>query len=187
MPPLGYYAAYGGADQHRCRSFRRSGDSAGARRIIGWSILPVAYASRLGAILMMLRERTCAARLDRHSRSGAAGADRNAALLYKVAAADRSPWSWVAGCRPSASAFSVDLFGAIIGADLAAVRGAGGEPLRARRDYDRRPALRLLPFLMLLLAGVSGAFLTGDIFNLYRLVRSAADFLLRPADPRLRA
>ncbi len=67
---------------------------------------------------------------------------------------------------PFGIAFTVDLFGALMA--LAAAIAALAGSLYALTDIDaggRR--FGFFPFLMLLMAGVSGVFLTGDIFNLY--------------------
>jgi multicomponent Na+:H+ antiporter subunit D len=128
-------------------------------------ILPVALCIGLGAILMMLRDRTAW-----HGWIAIPGLVLlvliNAALLHKVAA--EGPITMVMGrwLPPFGIAFSVDLFSAIMALTAAVVALAGGlyalgEITTSGRRYG------FFPFLMLLLAGVSGAFLTGDVFNLY--------------------
>ncbi len=128
-------------------------------------ILPVALCIGLGAILMMLRDRTTW-----HGWVAIPGLVLlvlvDAALLYKVAT--EGPITMVMGrwLPPFGIAFSVDLFSAIMALTAAIVALAGGlyalgEITTSGRRYG------FFPFLMLLLAGVSGAFLTGDVFNLY--------------------
>ena len=78
------------------------------------------------------------------------------------------PITMVAGrwLPPFGIAFSADLLGALFATAGAIVGLAGavfavGDITASGRRYG------FYPFLMLLMAGVSGAFLTGDIFNLY--------------------
>jgi multicomponent Na+:H+ antiporter subunit D len=67
---------------------------------------------------------------------------------------------------PFGIAFTVDLFGAMMALAAAIVGLAAGiHALGSISAGGRRYGF--FPFLMLLLGGVSGAFLTGDIFNLY--------------------
>lgn len=67
---------------------------------------------------------------------------------------------------PFGIAFTVDLTGALFALTASVVALAGGVySLADINDSGRRYGF--YPFLMLLMAGVSGAFLTGDIFNLY--------------------
>ncbi len=128
-------------------------------------ILPVALCIGLGAILMMLRDRTAW-----HGWVAIPGLVLlvliDAALLSKVA--NDGPLTMVMGrwLPPFGIAFSVDLFSAIMALTAAIVALAAslyalGEITTSGRRYG------FFPFLMLLLAGVSGAFLTGDVFNLY--------------------
>ncbi|MGV1763340.1 Na+/H+ antiporter subunit D [Agrobacterium rhizogenes] len=128
-------------------------------------ILPVALCIGLGAILMMLRDRTAW-----HGWIAIPGLVLlvlvDAALLRKVAI--DGPITMVMGrwLPPFGIAFSVDLFSAIMALAAAVVALAAslyalGEITTSGRRYG------FFPFLMLLLAGVSGAFLTGDVFNLY--------------------
>lgn len=67
---------------------------------------------------------------------------------------------------PFGIAFSVDLLGALMAFSASLVALAGGVYALGDIDASRR-RYGFYPFLMLLMAGVSGAFLTGDIFNLY--------------------
>lgn len=87
-------------------------------------------------------------------------------LLWHVASG--GPVTLVMGrwLPPFGIAFSADLFGALMAFAASLVALAGG--IYATGDIDQsRRRYGFYPFLMLLMAGVSGAFLTGDIFNLY--------------------
>lgn len=128
-------------------------------------ILPVALCIGLGAILLMLRNRT-----EWHAAIAIPGLVLlvliDAALLYKVV--DEGAVTMVMGrwLPPFGIAFSVDIFGALMALTAAVVALLAsfyslGEITVSGRRYG------FFPFLMLLLAGVSGAFLTGDVFNLY--------------------
>ncbi len=128
-------------------------------------ILPVALMIGLGAVLMMVRK---SVRL--HGTIAIAGLALlvavDAGLLWRVAV--HGPITMVMGrwLPPFGIAFTADLFGATMA--LAAAIVALLAAVFALRDIDasgRRYGF--YPFLMLLMAGVSGAFLTGDIFNLY--------------------
>lgn len=67
---------------------------------------------------------------------------------------------------PFGIAFTVDLTGALFNLTGGIAALAGG--IAALGDIDRtRRAYGFFPFLFLMVGGVSGAFLTGDIFNLY--------------------
>lgn len=131
-----------------------------------WLIVaPVALCISVGAILMMVRHST---RL--HAGIAIFGLFLlvviDAALLWKVAT--HGPFTMVMGrwLPPFGIAFTADLTGAALA--LAGAIAALASALHASADVDdsgRRYGF--YPFLMLLMAGVSGAFLTGDIFNLY--------------------
>ncbi|MBP2446774.1 Na+/H+ antiporter subunit D [Rhizobium leguminosarum] len=129
------------------------------------AILPVAHCITLGAVLLMLRN---------HPRlqawlaiSGlAALALIDAALLAKVSA--EGPLTMVMGrwLPPFGIAFTVDLLGALMAFTAALVALAAGiYALADIGESGRRYGF--FPLLMLLMAGVTGAFLTGDVFNLY--------------------
>lgn len=128
-------------------------------------VLPVVLCVGLGALLLILRERTSI-----HGWIAIPGLVLlvliDAGLLYRVA--NEGPVTMVMGrwLPPFGIAFTVDLFGALM-ALAAAIVGlaAAVAALGDIEDVGRRYGF--YPFLMLLLAGVSGAFLTGDIFNLY--------------------
>ncbi|PKA40306.1 Na+/H+ antiporter subunit D [Rhizobium sullae] len=128
-------------------------------------ILPVAHCIVLGALMLMLRA---------HVRVHALIAVLGLAVLVLIDALllkrviDGGPVTMVMGrwLPPFGIAFTVDLFGALMA--LAAAIAALAGSLYALSDID--PGGRrfgFFPFLMLLMAGVTGAFLTGDIFNLY--------------------
>ncbi|SMF48494.1 multicomponent Na+:H+ antiporter subunit D [Xaviernesmea oryzae] len=128
-------------------------------------VAPVALMIGFGAVLMMVRK---SVRL--HGAIAIAGLVLlvllDAALLWRVSA--HGPVTMVMGrwLPPFGIAFTADLFGAVMALAAAVVALAAG--IFALRDIDaggRRYGF--FPFLMLLMAGVSGAFLTGDIFNLY--------------------
>ncbi|WP_113448330.1 Na+/H+ antiporter subunit D [Rhizobium cremeum] len=128
-------------------------------------ILPVALCLACGAVLMMLRQST---RL--HPYIAIAGLAAlvltDAALLARVAS--QGPVTMMMGrwLPPFGIAFTVDLTGALLAFTAAIVALAGG--IYAMKDIGtsgRRYGF--YPFLMVMMAGVSGAFLTGDIFNLY--------------------
>ncbi|MGK6315287.1 Na+/H+ antiporter subunit D [Neorhizobium sp. DT-125] len=129
------------------------------------AVAPVALMIGFGAVLMMVRK---SVRL--HGAIAITGLILlvllNAALLWRVSA--HGPVTMVMGrwLPPFGIAFTADLFGAVMALASAVVALAGG--IFALHDIDaggRRYGF--FPFLMLLMAGVSGAFLTGDIFNLY--------------------
>lgn len=128
-------------------------------------ILPVALCLVLGAVLLMLRDRV--AQQGYVAVPGlAALVAIDAALLHRVSV--EGPVTMVMGrwLPPFGIAFTVDLLGALMALAAAIVAFAGS--LYALADIStggRRYGF--FPFLMLLMAGVTGAFLTGDIFNLY--------------------
>ncbi|MBX4928193.1 Na+/H+ antiporter subunit D [Rhizobium binae] len=129
------------------------------------AILPVAHCIMLGAVLLMVRAYP---RLQAWlAISGLAGlALMDAALLAKVAA--EGPLTMVMGrwLPPFGIAFTVDLFGALMAFAAALAGLAGGiHALADIGESGRRYGF--FPLLMLLMAGVTGAFLTGDVFNLY--------------------
>ncbi len=128
-------------------------------------ILPVALCIATGAVLMTMRHAT------RHHPAVAIAAlcllvMLDAALLWKVAT--QGPFTMVMGrwLPPFGIAFTADMTGALFSLAAAIVALAGAA--HARREIDAN-GMRygFYPFLMLLMAGVTGAFLTGDIFNLY--------------------
>ncbi|EJC78487.1 formate hydrogenlyase subunit 3/multisubunit Na+/H+ antiporter, MnhD subunit [Rhizobium leguminosarum bv. trifolii WSM2297] len=129
------------------------------------AILPVAHCITLGAVLLMLRAYPrLQAWLAISSLAVLALID--AALLAKVVA--EGPLTMVMGrwLPPFGIAFTVDLFGALMAFTSALVALAAGiYALADIGESGRRYGF--FPLLLLLMAGVSGAFLTGDVFNLY--------------------
>ncbi|WP_454848665.1 Na+/H+ antiporter subunit D [Rhizobium binxianense] len=128
-------------------------------------VLPVVHCIALGAVLMMTR-----GYLRLQGWIAVAGlaalALMDAALLARVAS--DGPVTMVMGrwLPPFGIAFTVDLLGALMALAAAVVALAAGlYALSDATESGRRYGF--FPFLMLLMAGVTGAFLTGDIFNLY--------------------
>lgn len=128
-------------------------------------ILPPALMITAGALLMMLRSR-----VDWHARIAIPALGllvvTTAALLWQVSM--HGPVTMVMGrwLPPFGIAFTVDVLGALMAFVAALVALAVGcASLKDIDDSGRRYGF--FPFLLLLMAGVSGAFLTGDIFNLY--------------------
>ena len=128
-------------------------------------ILPVAWCLAIGALLVMLRRK-----IDWQpyiAVLGLAGLVLIDILLLRHVLASGSV-TMVMGrwLPPFGIAFTVDLTGALFALTASVVALAGGiYSLADINDSGRRYGF--YPFLMLLMAGVSGAFLTGDIFNLY--------------------
>ncbi|MDH6294350.1 multicomponent Na+:H+ antiporter subunit D [Agrobacterium fabrum] len=128
-------------------------------------ILPIALCIGAGAVLMMMRHAI------RHHAAVAIAALSSlvildAALLWKVAT--QGPFTMVMGrwLPPFGIAFTADLTGALLSLAAAIVALAGAIHAGADIDASGR-RYGFYPFLMLLMAGVTGAFLTGDLFNLY--------------------
>ncbi|WEX78351.1 Na+/H+ antiporter subunit D [Sinorhizobium numidicum] len=128
-------------------------------------ILPVAWCLAVGAFLVMLRRP-----IGFHpviAIAGLAGLVLIDGLLLEHVATN-GPVTMVMGrwLPPFGIAFTVDLTGALFALAGALVAFAAGVfSLADINDSGRRYGF--YPFLMLLMAGVSGAFLTGDVFNLY--------------------
>ncbi|MBW3098635.1 Na+/H+ antiporter subunit D [Pseudohoeflea coraliihabitans] len=128
-------------------------------------VMPVAWCLLAGAVLLMLRKRTALhPGIAIFALIGLCLFD--AALLVRVLA--EGPLTMVMGrwLPPFGIAFTVDLMGALFALTAALVALAAGVFGRADVDTTGR-RYGFYPFLMLLMAGVSGAFLTGDVFNLY--------------------
>jgi multicomponent Na+:H+ antiporter subunit D len=128
-------------------------------------ILPVAWCLAIGAILLMIRHKSLAQPLVAVA-ALAVLVGLDATLLWHVA--QSGPVTMVMGrwLPPFGIAFTVDLTGALFALTSAVVALIGA--VAAIDDINasgRRYGF--YPFLMLLMAGVSGAFLTGDVFNLY--------------------
>ncbi|MDM9627103.1 Na+/H+ antiporter subunit D [Rhizobium sp. S152] len=129
------------------------------------AIAPVALCITLGAILMMMRG---AIRLQ--AALAIAGLALlvvlDALLLARVAA--HGPLTMVMGrwLPPFGIAFSIDVLGALMALTASIAALAGG--VCALGDIDPNSRRHgFFPFLLLLMAGVTGSFTTGDIFNLY--------------------
>ena len=134
--------------------------------LVDWLvILPTALMILSGAALMMIRK---SVRLHAIIAITALAllVLLDALLLWQVAT--RGPITMTMGgwLPPFGISFTADIFGAAMA--LAAAIAALLAAIHALRDIDLL-GLRhgFFAFLMLLMAGVSGAFLTGDIFNLY--------------------
>jgi multicomponent Na+:H+ antiporter subunit D len=129
------------------------------------AILPVAHCIVLGALMLVLRV---------HVRLHAVIAILGLAALVLIDAlllkrvVDDGPLTMIMGrwLPPFGIAFTADLFGVLMA--LVAAIAALAASLYGLSDIDaggRR--FGFFPFLMFLMAGVTGAFLTGDVFNLY--------------------
>lgn len=128
-------------------------------------IAPVVIAIALGALLLMLRH---------HLRWQAAFASgglllmlaANAALLARVLADGPLAMTMGRWLPPFGISFVADTLGA--GFALVATFVALICAVFSARDIDATDRrYGFYPFLMLMMAGVNGAFLTGDVFNLY--------------------
>ncbi|MCQ0989575.1 Na+/H+ antiporter subunit D [Jiella sp. LLJ827] len=128
-------------------------------------VMPVAICLLFGAVLLMLRKR-----IDWHPFFAIPGFLAlfvvDVLLLLKVAA--EGPQTMMMGSwkAPFGIAFTVDMMGALFVTvagfvGLASAIYAVGSINRTERRYG------FFPFLFLMMGGVSGAFLTGDLFNLY--------------------
>ncbi len=129
------------------------------------AIAPVALCIALGAVLLMLRG-SMRVQASVAIPGLALLALVDAALLVKVAV--HGPLTMVMGrwLPPFGIAFTVDLFGALMALTAALAALAGGiYALADINDSARRYGF--FPLLLMLMAGVTGAFLTGDVFNLY--------------------
>ena len=128
-------------------------------------VLPVAWCLASGAVLLMLRRYV---RIQPFLAMPALLVllVLDGLLLWNVAEA--GPITMVMGrwLPPFGIAFPVDLMGALFAVFSALIALAGGVYAADEIDASGR-RYGFYPFLMLLMAGVSGAFLTGDIFNLY--------------------
>lgn len=128
-------------------------------------ILPVVWCLLSGAVLLMLRKHTRVQPVIAVA-ALAALTLMDALLLMRVASTGPVTMTMGRWLPPFGISFTVDTLGALF-AFTSAILGLGAA-VYGRNDVDatgRRYGF--YPFLMLLMAGVSGAFLTGDIFNLY--------------------
>jgi multicomponent Na+:H+ antiporter subunit D len=128
-------------------------------------VLPVLLCLVMGAVVALIRGRIALhAPIAIASLIGLVVID----ALLLAAVASGGPLVMVMGrwLPPFGIAFTVDL----LGASLALVAGlvALAAAIHALSDIDtNRRRYGFYPFLLFLMAGVSGAFLTGDVFNLY--------------------
>ena len=128
-------------------------------------ILPVAWCLAIGAILLMIRHRSVAQPLVAVA-ALAVLAGLDAALLWHVVQSGPVTMFMGRWLPPFGIAFTVDLTGALFALTSAVVALIGA--VAAIDDINANGRrYGFYPFLMLLMAGVSGAFLTGDVFNLY--------------------
>jgi multicomponent Na+:H+ antiporter subunit D len=128
-------------------------------------ILPVVLCLIAGAGLAMVR-RNIALHAPAAIASLALLCLIDALLLHQVAI--HGPITMVMGrwLPPFGIAFTVDILGASLA--LVAALVAFGAAIYALPDIDTaKRRYGFYPFLLFLMAGVSGAFLTGDVFNLY--------------------
>ena len=128
-------------------------------------VLPVALCIGTGAVLTMLRSRPAL-------QGGLAVLSLAVLVLLNVGLvahiAVSGPVTMLMGrwLPPFGIAFTADMAGALFSLSGSVVALAAGiYSLSDINEKGRRHGF--YPFLMLLMAGVSGAFLTGDIFNLY--------------------
>lgn len=129
------------------------------------TIAPVALCLTVGAVLMMIRHR-----IRLHGMIAVPALAVlvliDSLLLAHVASAGPITFMMGRWLPPFGIAFTVDLTGALLALTAAIVAlSAGIYALSDINDSGRRYGF--YPFLLVLMAGVSGAFLTGDIFNLY--------------------
>lgn len=126
---------------------------------------PVVWCILVGALLLMLRKRTDLQPLIAIPALGML-ALMTLALLGHVIQNGTATMTMGRWLPPFGISFTVDLLGAFFAATSALVALAAG--IYGRSDVDdtgRRYGF--YPFLLLIMAGILGAFMTGDIFNLY--------------------
>ncbi|WP_224007924.1 proton-conducting transporter membrane subunit [Aureimonas sp. SA4125] len=128
-------------------------------------VLPVALSMLFGAALLCIRKRT---RL--HPPVALTGLALifaiDAAVLWQVAAEGPRTMMMGGWKPPFGIAFTVDLMGALFLATAGFVALACGIYAVVSVPATQR-RFGFFPFLFLMMAGVSGAFITGDVFNLY--------------------
>ncbi len=129
------------------------------------AVTPVALCLFFGALLLMFRKNV-------HLQPRLAIAAlailvvNNIALLARVAEQGTLVMTMGRWLPPFGITFTVDLLGAIFTVTGSVVALAGGVYAAATLSATER-RYGFYPFLLLMLGGVSGAFVTGDIFNLY--------------------
>ena len=133
---------------------------------VDWLIVaPVLVPLIAGALLLTLRARKA---LSQRALVPALVLTAGANLLLLMRVLDEGPLTMVMGrwLPPFGIAFTVDALGAAFSFTGALTALAVG--VFQRGDGEGvMPRYHPAPFILLLLAGVSGAFLTGDLFNLY--------------------
>ena len=128
-------------------------------------ILPLVVPLMAGAILVMLRHHV------RHHAAIAAGAmlilvGLDLALLFHVLENGPAVMTMGAWTAPFGIVFEADLLGVTLATTSALIALCVSVfSIPTINTHERRYGF--YPFLMLLMTGVTGAFLTGDIFNLY--------------------
>jgi len=126
---------------------------------------PVIWCILMGSILLMLRKRTALQPLIAIP-SLFVLALMTLGLLWHVVVSGTVTMTMGRWLPPFGISFTVDLLGAFFAATSSLVALAAG--IYGRSDVDdsgRRYGF--YPFLLLIMAGILGAFMTGDIFNLY--------------------
>ncbi len=128
-------------------------------------IAPVVLCIVMGALLLTIRKR-----LDLHAGTAIAGlvglVGLDGALLWHVAAHGPVTMTMGRWLPPFGISFTADLLGAVLAlASSFAALACGINGVIDVEESGKRYGF--YPFLFLMMAGVSGSFLTGDIFNLY--------------------
>ncbi|MDP2731950.1 MAG: Na+/H+ antiporter subunit D [Hoeflea sp.] len=131
-----------------------------------WLIVaPVVWCILIGAVLLMLRKRTELQPLIAIP-ALAVLALMTLGLLAHVVQSGTVTMTMGRWLPPFGISFTVDLLGAFFAVTSSLVALAAG--IYGRGDVDQSGRrYGFYPFLMLIMAGILGAFLTGDIFNLY--------------------
>ncbi|WP_187970163.1 Na+/H+ antiporter subunit D [Aquibium microcysteis] len=138
----------------------------GVTSLLDWAVIaPVALPILGGALLLMVRHRT---RLHAAVAFAVLAATFAACLvlLWRVMGEGTQVMTMGRWLPPYGITFQADMLGAAFA--TTATFAASAAAVFALRDIDatgRRYGF--YPFLLLMIAGVNGAFLTGDIFNLY--------------------
>ncbi|MDQ0319572.1 multicomponent Na+:H+ antiporter subunit D [Pararhizobium capsulatum DSM 1112] len=128
-------------------------------------VLPVALCIGTGALLTMLRSRPALQGIIALATLGILVLV-NAGLIAHVSASGPVTMMMGRWLPPFGIAFTVDMMGALFSLTASVVAFACA--LYSLGDINEKGRRHgFYPFLLLLMAGVSGAFLAGDIFNLY--------------------
>ncbi|MCY0094407.1 Na+/H+ antiporter subunit D [Hoeflea ulvae] len=138
----------------------------GPLALADWLIVaPVVWCILVGSVLLMLRKRTDVQPLIAIPALGVL-ALMTLGLLAHVVEGGTVTMTMGRWLPPFGISFTVDLLGAFFAATSSLVALAAG--IYGRSDVDESGRrYGFYPFLMLIMAGILGAFLTGDIFNLY--------------------